>query len=121
MSKTSRARVYLTVVAMITITMCSAFMILWAQQQISRSAQRSQGLEARLAETMRKLRYLDERIAAIHQPVVLQGRVAGSLRPSVDEQIVWVQERKLPTGRAYAVSDPYVASIDLAFVELDSD
>lgn len=121
MSKTSRARVYLTIVAMITITMCSAFMILWAQQQISRSAQRSQGLETHLAETMRKLRYLDERIAALHQPVVLQGRVAGSLRPSVEKQIVWVEERKLPKGRVYAISDPYVASIDLAFVDLDTD
>ncbi|MEM8867909.1 MAG: hypothetical protein AAGC73_06545 [Verrucomicrobiota bacterium] len=105
---------------MILITVCSAFMIVWTQQQITRSAQRSQSLESDMAETVRKLRYLDERIAAIHQPVVLQGKVAGTLRPSVERQVVWVQERKLPEGRAYAVSDPYEATIDLAFVDLES-
>jgi hypothetical protein len=97
----------------------SAFAIVWMQQQISRTAQSSKHLEAELAEMVRKIGFLDERIAAIHQPVVLQGKVAGTLRPSVDTQVVWVRERKLPTGRAYAVAEPYEVSMDLAMLEMN--
>jgi len=105
---------------MIAITVGSAFAIVWMQQQISRTAENSQLLESQLAETSRKLSYLDERIATVHQPVVLQGKVAGLLRPSTENQIVWVRENNLPTGRAYADSEPYKASMDLAFLDLDS-
>jgi hypothetical protein len=57
----------------------------------------------------------------MHQPVVLQGKVAGVLRPSMDNQIVWVREREQPTGRAYAVSAPYETSIDLAMLNANTD
>lgn len=111
------------IVAMIAVTVGSAFAIVWMQQQISRTAQNSNKLESQLAEAVRKLRYLDERIATIHQPVVLQGKVAGLLRPSMDNQIVWVRESNVPTGRAYtpyAASAPYEASNDLAFIDLNT-
>jgi type II secretory pathway component PulJ len=114
----TRSRIFCLIVAMIAITVGSGFAIVWMQQQISRTAQRSQKTEAQLAETVRKLRYLDERIATMHQPVVLQGKVAGTLRPSMDNQIVWVRESNVPSGRAYAVSEPYKVSMDLAFVDL---
>lgn len=116
----TRSHIYLIIVAMIAVTVSCAFAIVWMQQQISRTAQRSQHLESQLAETVRKLRYLDERIATMHQPVVLQGRVAGILRPSMENQIVWVREREVPTGRAYATSAPFEASMDLAFVDLNT-
>jgi len=106
------------ILAMIAVTVGSAFTIVWMQQQISRTAQQSQALEAQLAETTRKLRYLDERIATVHQPVVLQGRVAGVLRPSTDNQIVWVREQSFGTDRAYAAVEPYEASMDLALADL---
>jgi hypothetical protein len=104
---------------MIAITVMSAFAIVWMQQQISRTAQSSKEQEAKLAETVRKLRYLDERIATLHQPVVLQGKVAGILRPSMDNQIVWVNERSMASGRAYAISEPYQVSMDLAFIDIN--
>ncbi|MFT4901682.1 MAG: hypothetical protein ACI81V_000957 [Lentimonas sp.] len=116
----TRQCLLLMVLAMIAITVTSAFAIVWMQQQISRTAQNSKSQEIELAEMVRKLRYLDERIATLHQPVVLQGKVAGVLRPSVDEQIVWVNERSVASGRAYAVAQPYEVSMDLAFLDLNA-
>lgn len=119
-SQKARGRFLFFVIAMIAVTVGSGFAIVWMQQQISRTAKRSQQVESQLAETVRKLRYLDERIATMHQPVVLQGKVAGTLRPSLDNQIVWVRENNAPSGRSYAVSQPYEASMDLAFLDLNS-
>lgn len=120
LSPKARKHVIVLILAMVTVTVSSAFAIVWMQQQISRTAQSSKQLESQLAETSRKLRYLDERIAGFHQPVVLQGKVAGILRPSVEDQVVFVQERQLASGRAYAVSQPYEVSMDLALLDLDS-
>lgn len=120
LSSQGRQRIYLLVVSMIAITVISAFAIVWMQQQISRTAQNSKENEAKLAETVRKLRYLDERIATMHQPVVLQGKVAGILRPSMDDQIVWVNEQSVATGRAYALSAPYEVSMDLALLDINA-
>lgn len=119
-SQKARGRFFFFIIAMIAVTVGSGFAIVWMQQQISRTAKRSQQVESQLAETVRKLRYLDERIATMHQPVVLQGKVAGTLRPSLDSQIVWVRESNVPTGRAYAVSQPYEASMDLAFLDVNT-
>lgn len=114
LSSQYRKRVYLLILSMVLVTVGSAFAIVWMQQQISRTAHSSKQLEHQLAETSRKLRYLDERIAGYHQPVVLQGKVAGVLRPSVEDQVVWVQERQMATGRSYAVSQPYNVTMGLA-------
>ncbi|MFO8026243.1 MAG: hypothetical protein R6U56_01090 [Opitutales bacterium] len=105
---------------MSAITVGSGFAIVWTQQQISRTAQNAKETEADLAEIVRKISFLDQRIATLHQPVVLQGKVAGSLRPSMENQIVWVREREMGDGRAYAVSAPYEASIDLAMLDSNS-
>ena len=120
LTSTARKHVIFLIFAMIVVTVGSAFAIVWIQQQISRTAQSSKALESQLAETSRKLRYLDERIAGYHQPVVLQGKVAGVLRPSVENQVVFVQERQLATGRSYAVSQPYEVSMDLALLDLNT-
>lgn len=120
LSSTAHKHVIFLIFAMIVVTVGSAFAIVWIQQQISRTAQSSKALESQLAETSRKLRYLDERIAGYHQPVVLQGKVAGVLRPSVENQVVFVQERQLATGRSYAVSQPYEVSMDLALLDLNT-
>ncbi len=119
-SQKARGRFLFFVIAMIAVTVGSGFAIVWMQQQISRTAKRSQEVEAQLAETVRKLRYLDERIATMHQPVVLQGKVAGTLRPSLDKQIVWVRESNVSSGRSYAVTEPYETSMDLAFLDLNT-
>ena len=115
----TRKNVILLILAMVTVTFSCAFAIVWIQQQISRTAQSSKHFESQLAETSSKLRYLDERIAGYHQPVVLQGKVAGILRPSVEDQVVFVKERQLAKGRTYSVSQPYEVSMDLALLDID--
>lgn len=119
-SSNARKHIIALILVMVVVTVGSAFAIVWMQQQISRTAQSSKQLESQLAETSRKLRYLDERIAGYHQPVVLQGKIAGVLRPSVEDQVVFVQERQLAAGRSYAVSQPYEVSMDLALLDLDT-
>lgn len=119
LSPKTRSRSIALVLFIAAITVGSAFAIVWTQQQISRTAQSSKQIEADLAEMVRKIGFLDERIATLHQPVILQGRVAGTLRPSMENQIVWVREQEMPTGRAYAVSAPYEASIDLAMLNVN--
>lgn len=119
-STKTRARCLALIVIMVAITVGSAFAIVWTKQQISRSAQVSKQVEADLAEMVRKIGFLDQRIATMHQPVVLQGKVAGTLRPSMENQIVWVRERKLADGRAYAVAAPYEVTTDLAMLEANS-
>ena len=117
LSPNTRSRCIALILCMAAITVGSAFAIVWTQQQISRTAQSTKQLEADLAEVVRKIGFLDERIATLHQPVVLQSKVAGTLRPSMENQIVWVREQELATGRAYAVSTPYETSIDLAMLD----
>ena len=84
------------------LTVCCAFVLVWMQQEISRTASDAAKLEALLAEKVDKLRYLDEKISRLHQPIVLQGKVSGSLRAADDLQVVWVAERESAEGRTYA-------------------
>jgi hypothetical protein len=120
LSSKARKSVVSLVLVMVGVSLGSAFAIVWMQKQISHTAQNSKKYESQLAETMRKLRFLDERIAGYQQPVVLQGKVAGVLRPSVEDQVVFVEEREHATGRSYAVSQPYEVSMGLALLDLDN-
>ncbi len=119
-SNNTRQWFLLLIIAMIATTVTSAFAIVWIQQQINRTARSSVLLENELAEMVDKLRYLDERISKFHQPVVLQGKIAGRLRPATDRQVAWVAERNAPNGRVYVYSEPYKVSTDLAFINLKS-
>ena len=101
---------------MIVVTVFSGFLIVWMQQQISRTAQRSQQVESEMTEIGRKLSYVNEKIATMHQPIVLQSKVADTLRPSLENQIVWVRERETLSGRTYATVLPYSTSSDMAFL-----
>lgn len=104
--------------AVILITVMSAFVIVWLQQQISRTAQTSKSVESELSEILRKVAHLDAVIAARHQPAFLQGQVMGTLRPARDEQIVWVNGHRQANGWSYTHYQPYRASGDLAQVSL---
>jgi hypothetical protein len=119
LTRHARRYVLMLILATATLTAGSAFVMVWMQQQISRTAQNSKQLEAQLAEQTRKLRFLDERIASYHQPVVLQSRMAGVLRPSIENQVVFVEEQVLPEGRSYAIAQPYEVTTDLALLDLD--
>ena len=116
LSLKTRSHILFLIVTMIIITVFSGFFIVWMQQQISRTAQRSQQVESEMAEIDRKLSYVNEKIATMHQPIVLQSKVADTLRPSLENQIVWVRERETLSGRTYATILPYSTSSDLAFL-----
>ncbi len=116
----TRNRMFFMTIIAIAVAVASAFGIVWMQQQINRTAKHSQQIEREMEETMRRLRTLDERIASLHQPVVLQGKVAGVLRPSLENQIVWVEDRQVGVGRAYAATDPYEVSMDLALLDFNA-
>ena len=104
--------------AVILITVTSAFVIVWLQQQISRTAQTTKSVESELSETLRKVAHLDALIATRHQPAFLQGQVMGKLRPARDEQIVWVNGHRQVDGWAYTHYKPYRSSGDLAQASL---
>ena len=71
-----------------------------------------------MTEINRRLSYVNEKIATMHQPIVLQSKVADTLRPSLENQIVWVRERESPSGRTYATILPYSTSSDMALLGL---
>jgi len=116
LSVKTRSHILCLIVAMIVLTVFSGFAIVWIQQQISRTAQSSKALESEMTEIERRLSYVDEKIATLHQPIMLQSKVADRLRPSLDNQIVWVRERNGPKRRMYATVSPYSSSSDLAYV-----
>ncbi len=113
-----KSRILFLIVVMIIVTVFSGFAMVWMQQQISRTAKRSQQVESEMAEVSRRLSYVNEKIAMMHQPIVLQSKVANTLRPSLENQIVWVRERKALKGRSYATILPYSrTSSDLALLK----
>ena len=119
-SSKSQRQILLILTAMIILTAVSAVSILWIKQQITRTAQNTQNLEKQLEESVRKLRYLDERIADAHQPQFLEGRIAGKLTASTEDQIVWVEERVVADGRQYMITQPSGAGARLAVLRPDA-
>ena len=124
LSRSLHMRVFSIVLTMIACAVGSAFCIVWMQQQINRTAVHCQGIEREMEEVLRKLRYLDERIASFHQPVALQAKVAGRLRPADQNQIVWVrapqvEDRGVYTRTASEVSSE--VSMNFSFLELQDE
>lgn len=116
--QTSQFTLLAALAAVIMITVMSAFVIVWLQQQISRTAQTTKRVESELSETLRKVAHLDELIATRHQPAFLQGQVMGKLRPARDEQIVWVNGHRQADGWAYTHYKPYRSNGDMAQASL---
>ena len=114
LTQQNRSHILYLIIVMIAVTVFSGFAIVWMQQQISRTAQRSQQVESEMTEIDRRLSYVNEKIATMHQPIVLQSKVADTLRPSLENQIVWVRERESLSGRTYATILPYSTYSDLA-------
>jgi hypothetical protein len=106
-----------------TLLVCAlgAFGVVWVRQQIAATAQHTKVLEHRLAKTERKHQYLASRIAEVHQPSYLKGRVAGILDVPNEAYVVWAD---LPTntresGKNAAKApfiEPLTLTLDLAFL-----
>ncbi len=106
--------------SIIIIVAVAAFSIVWLQQEINQTARSSLILDNQLGDIIGKIRYLDEKISKFHQPVVLQGKVAKSLRPSKESQVVWIRERDNLQIRTDAHAAPYRCANNLAYYTLKS-
>ena len=89
------------IVCILSIVGGGSFSLLWIQHEVSKVARQTVLLEKRHQEMLRKLDYLDERVANAHQPIVLQSKVSNRLVPIMDDQIVWVETTATGAGSAY--------------------
>lgn len=117
---TIRSSFLILISSIIFVVVAGAFSVVWLQQQINQTARSSLVLDNQLGDTIDKIRYLDEKISKFHQPVVLQGKVATSLRPSKENQVVWISERGSLRGHTYAHATSYRGANNLAYFNLKS-
>ena len=117
---TSRSSFLILISSIISVVALGAFSVVWLQQEINQTARSSLILDDQLGDIISKIRYLDEKISKFHQPVVLQGKVAKSLRPSKESQVVWIRERDNSQSRTYAHVTPYRGANNLAYYNLIS-
>ena len=89
------------VICLLTVIGGGSFSLLWIQHEVSKVAKQTVLLEKRHQEMLRKLDYLDERIANAHQPIILQSKVSNRLVPIMDKQIVWVESTASGAGSVY--------------------
>ena len=89
------------VICLLTVIGGGSFSLLWIQHEVSKVAKQTVLLEKRHQEMLRKLDYLDERIANAHQPIILQSKVSNRLVPIMDKQIVWVESTASVAGSVY--------------------
>jgi hypothetical protein len=117
----------LVVLAVITVSGCLG--LLWLRQKIEYTAQATRTLEVEMEKEERRLRYLDTKIAEIHQPIYLERqiqRLGLKLRPPMADQVVYMDgygQQKRHYARNDEArpqrkeTDPFRYSIDLAVME----
>lgn len=117
----------LVVLAVITVSGCLG--LLWLRQKIELTAQATRTLEVEIAKEELRLRYIDTKIAEIHQPHYLERqiqRLGLNLRPPMADQIVYLdgypqyQTNRPEESDAYPTErekDPFRYSIDLAVMK----
>jgi cell division protein FtsL len=113
--------------AVVTVSGCLG--LLWLRQKIEVTAQATRTLEVEIAKEERRLRYIDTKIAEIHQPLYLERqikRLGLKLRPPMADQVVYMdgypqyqrnrgdEENLYPQQRE---KDPFRYSIDLAVMK----
>ena len=90
------------VVFSLLLTTCvGSFSLMWIRYEIASVAQQTVRLEQQYQEMLRKLNYLDERLAQAHQPIALQTKVSQQLVPVDERRIVWVETKATPASGAY--------------------
>jgi hypothetical protein len=118
----------LIVLAAVTVSGCLG--LLWLRQKIEVTAQATRLLEKEIVKEERRLRYVDTKIAEIHQPLYLERqikRLGLNLRPPMEDQVVYLRGGR-STNRALAENgeaapgkrsgkDPFRHSMDLAVMD----
>lgn len=116
----------LVIIAVVTVSGCLG--LLWLRQKIELTARATRTLEVEVAKEERRLRYVDSKIAEIHQPHYLEQqirRLGLDLRPPQADQVVYMDgypqyQPESPAEEAYAGAekkDPFRYSIDLAVMK----
>ena len=117
----------LIVLAVITVSGCLG--LLWLRQKIELTAQATRSLEMEISKEERKLRYIDTKIAEIHQPHYLEKKIIElglNLRPPLADQIVYLdgypqyEPNRPEESESSAIKpdkDPFRYSIDLAVMK----
>ena len=92
----------IVVLAAVTVSGCLG--LLWLRQKIELTAQATRELETEITKEERRLRYLDTKVAEIHQPLYLEHQITRlglNLRPPMENQLVYVDGPPLD-GSGYA-------------------
>jgi hypothetical protein len=118
----------LLVLAAVTVSGCLG--LLWLRQKIELTAQATRSLETEIVKEERRLRYLDTKIAEVHQPLYLERqieRLGLRLRPPMEDQVVYMPgwapsgsqlaQRGREAGQPRRERDPFRHSIDLAVMD----
>jgi hypothetical protein len=122
-------RILMLLLTLAAVTVSGCLGLLWLRQQIEITAQATRLLEEEIVREERRLRYVDAKLAEIHQPVFLERQIARlglDLAPPEADQIIYLgRPRSLaqsgpsearPAG-ASRDRDPFRRSIDLAVME----
>lgn len=109
-------------IAILGVSAAGGLGIMWLRQRIAVSATRIRNMETQAAALDRKVRHLDGRIAAVHQPESLRrrGEALGlQLAPPRPGQVFHLPGAPLPTPNLQTVpaDEPMLATLDLAFIE----
>lgn len=102
--------------------------LLFMRQQIAETADAQERIEREVIAMERRIRYLDTKIAEVHQPAYLQGRIAQmglNLRRPANNEIFYLQgpaieplqEYERPHTDRFVERDPFRHSIDIAVME----
>ena len=90
-------------VAMNPLTICISLLILviacfggmgvvWMRTKIAQSAKRINQMQIEQAKIVLSLQDIDAKIAESHTPEVLKAGIPASVRPSLQNQIIWVPD-----------------------------
>ena len=89
--------------------------VVWMRTKIAQSAKRITQIQQDQKQVSIKLQDIDAKIAEAHTPEVLKAGIPSSVRPSTQEQIIWVPDhyripQSLPPQPALATPLPAVAT-----------
>lgn len=90
------------------VTAGGAFGVVWLRQGVAQRAQATQDLQARITQAERRESALEARIAKAHSPQYLTARSPEGLRPTQQDQIVWMPRAQPLTPMDYV--DPTLAA-----------
>lgn len=93
---------------LIVVVAGGAFGVVWLRQGVAQSARETKELNTRITQAERRSAALEARIAKAHSPQYLTARAPQGLRPTHQDQIVWMPRAQPLTPADY--TDPTLAA-----------